>query len=171
MVELTQPKPKLLYVDDESDNLELFSLQFNKDFDITTCSGGDEALRILAEDQAIDILLTDERMPGMSGVELLEKVVKGYPHLIRIIVSAFSDSERLLNAINRGGAHEYIIKPWRRAEVEVHSTMARNRGTQKGTSCKSGIATGYAGDARLSIVKKAKSLAKTAGSPNSSLFP
>ena len=118
MVELTQPKPKLLYVDDESDNLELFSLQFNKDFDITTCSGGDEALRILAEDQAIDILLTDERMPGMSGVELLEKVVKGYPHLIRIIVSAFSDSERLLNAINRGGAHEYIVKPWRRAEVK-----------------------------------------------------
>ena len=118
MVELTQPKPKLLYVDDESDNLELFSLQFNKDFDITTCSGGDEALRILAEDPAIDILLTDERMPGMSGVELLEKVVKGYPHLIRIIVSAFSDSERLLNAINRGGAHEYIVKPWRRAEVK-----------------------------------------------------
>ena len=118
MEELTQPKPKLLYVDDESDNLELFSLQFSKDFDITTCSGGDEALRILAEDPAIDILLTDERMPGMSGVELLEKVVKGYPHLIRIIVSAFSDSERLLNAINRGGAHEYIVKPWRRAEVK-----------------------------------------------------
>ena len=118
MEELTQPKPKLLYVDDESDNLELFSLQFSKDFDITTCSGGDEALRILAEDPAVDILLTDERMPGMSGVELLEKVVKGYPHLIRIIVSAFSDSERLLNAINRGGAHEYIVKPWRRAEVK-----------------------------------------------------
>ena len=77
MVELTQPKPKLLYVDDESDNLELFSLQFNKDFDITTCSGGDEALRILAEDQAIDILLTDERMPGMSGVELLRKGREG----------------------------------------------------------------------------------------------
>ncbi len=118
MEESTQPKPKLLYVDDEPDNLELFSLQFSKDFDITTCSGGDEALRILAEDSRIDLLLTDERMPGMSGIELLEKVVKGYPHLIRIIVSAFSDSERLLNAINRGGAHEYIVKPWRRAEVK-----------------------------------------------------
>lgn len=118
MEESSAPKPKLLYVDDEADNLELFTLQFSKDFDITTCGGGDEALRILGEDSGIDILLTDERMPGMSGVELLEKVVKGYPHLIRIIVSAFSDSERLLNAINRGGAHEYIVKPWRRAEVK-----------------------------------------------------
>ena len=114
----TDEKPKLLYVDDEADNLELFTLQFSKDFDITTCSGGDEALQILSENPRIDILLTDERMPGMSGIELLEKVVKGYPHLIRIIVSAFSDSERLLNAINRGGAHEYIVKPWRRAEVK-----------------------------------------------------
>ncbi len=114
----THEKPKLLYVDDETDNLELFTLQFSKDFDITTCSGGDEALQILSENPRIDILLTDERMPGMSGIELLEKVVKGYPHLIRIIVSAFSDSERLLNAINRGGAHEYIVKPWRRAEVK-----------------------------------------------------
>ena len=118
MEDTSTPRPKLLYVDDEADNLELFTLQFSKDFDITTCSGGDEALRILGEDSGIDILLTDERMPGMSGVELLEKVVKGYPHLIRIIVSAFSDSERLLNAINRGGAHEYIVKPWRRAEVK-----------------------------------------------------
>lgn len=118
MEDTSAPKPRLLYVDDESDNLELFTLQFSKDFDITTCGGGDEALRILAEDTSIDILLTDERMPGMSGVELLEKVVNGYPHLIRIIVSAFSDSERLLNAINRGGAHEYIVKPWRRAEVK-----------------------------------------------------
>ena len=109
MEESSAPKPKLLYVDDEADNLELFTLQFSKDFDITTCGGGDEALRILGEDSGIDILLTDERMPGMSGVELLEKVVKGYPHLIRIIVSAFSDSERLLNAINRGGAHELSL--------------------------------------------------------------
>lgn len=118
MEDSSAPKPKLLYVDDESDNLELFTLQFSKDFEITTCSSGDEALRILGEDTSIELLLTDERMPGMSGVELLEKVVKGYPHLIRIIVSAFSDSERLLNAINRGGAHEYIVKPWRRAEVK-----------------------------------------------------
>ena len=118
MEDTSAPRPKLLYVDDEADNLELFTLQFSKDFDITTCSGGDEALRILGEDSSIDILLTDERMPGMSGVELLEKSREGLSHLIRIIVSAFSDSERLLNAINRGGAHEYIVKPWRRAEVK-----------------------------------------------------
>ena len=138
MEDTSAPRPKLLYVDDEADNLELFTLQFSKDFDITTCSGGDEALLDLGEDSSIDILLTDERMPGMSGVELLEKVVKGYPQLIRIIVSAFSDSERLLNAINRGGAHEYIVKTLAPSRSQrVYLSVARYWRASSRTSCKS----------------------------------
>jgi len=109
---------KLLYIDDERDNLELFRLQFGKGYDLITANSAEEGLKVLEEqDGQIAVLLTDERMPGMGGVELLEKVVDRFPDMVRIIVSAYSDSERLLNAINRGRAHEYIVKPWRRKEV------------------------------------------------------
>ncbi len=117
--QVPQDRPiKLLYIDDERDNLELFRLQFGKGYDLITANSAEEGLKVLEEqDGQIAVLLTDERMPGMGGVELLEKVVDRFPDMVRIIVSAYSDSERLLNAINRGRAHEYIVKPWRRKEV------------------------------------------------------
>jgi len=110
-------KSTILYVDDELDNLELFRLQFGDEYDLITANSAKEGLEILKSNSNISIILTDERMPEMTGIEFLEKVVVDWPDTIRIIVSAYSDSQRLLNALNRGRAHEYIVKPWRRAEV------------------------------------------------------
>jgi len=107
----------ILYVDDEKDNLELFRLQFGDEYELITANSAKEGLKILSSDPRVAIILTDERMPEMTGIELLEELVTKVPDTIRIIVSAYSDSQRLLNALNRGRAHEYIVKPWRRAEV------------------------------------------------------
>jgi DNA-binding NtrC family response regulator len=104
------------YVDDEPDNLELFRLHFEHEFEILTASCAAEALELLAT-REIGVLLTDERMPGMSGIDLLACVVERWPDVIRIIVSAYSDGARLLGALNRGHAHEYIVKPWSRDEL------------------------------------------------------
>jgi DNA-binding NtrC family response regulator len=106
----------VLYVDDEPDNLELFRLQFHKDVEVVTAPDAASALRIL-EQRSIGLIFTDERMPRMSGVEFLAEVVARWPETVRVIISAYSDSPRLLQAINRGRAHEYVVKPWDRAEL------------------------------------------------------
>jgi two-component system response regulator AtoC len=122
--------PTVLYVDDEPQNLELFKLQFGRDFRVLTAKGGPEALDVLARED-VSLLLSDERMPAMSGVELLERALHQWPDVVRIIVSAYSDAPRLLLAINRGHAHEYIVKPWDRLElrgcIERGLAMAERR--------------------------------------------
>ena len=105
-----EPLP-LLYVDDEASNLELFQLTFGEQYAVRTALSGAEGLELLDKED-IGLILTDERMPGMSGIEFLERVVQRAPDSVRVIVSAYADADRLLRAINRGHAHEYILKPW-----------------------------------------------------------
>ena len=106
----------VLYVDDEPDNLELFRIQFADKVEVVTAGSGEQALKIL-EHRAIGLVLADERMPGMSGIAFLGRVVERWPDTVRVIISAYSDSARLLQAINQGRAYEYILKPWDRDEV------------------------------------------------------
>ena len=101
----------ILYVDDESANLDLFELEFGDTYEVLTASDAADGLKIL-ETQEVDILLSDERMPGMSGIEFLSIAWKRWPQIGRFIVSAYSDADRILRAINEGHAHEYILKPW-----------------------------------------------------------
>jgi DNA-binding NtrC family response regulator len=108
--------PPVLYVDDEPDNLELFQIQFQGDVEVVTATSAEEAMRIL-ERRPIGLILADERMPGTSGIQFLGQVVVRWPDTVRIIVSAYSDSTRLLHAINLGRAYEYVIKPWNREEL------------------------------------------------------
>jgi DNA-binding NtrC family response regulator len=120
----------VLYVDDEPDNLTLFRLTFGSDFDVRTAGSGAEALELLARHD-IAVLLSDERMPNMRGVDLLASVAERWPDVVRVIVSAYGDAARLLAAINRGHAHEYIVKPWNEGELrsclERALTMAERR--------------------------------------------
>ena len=103
--------PVLLFVDDEDDNVELFRLHFGEEFTIRSAKSGAEALQIL-EREDIGLIITDERMPGMTGIEMLARIVERWPDTVRIIVSAYGDASRLLSAMNRGHAHEYMLKPW-----------------------------------------------------------
>jgi len=118
------PGPVVLYVDDEPQNLELFSLQFESDFNVLTAPSADAALPILASNSSIAVVLSDERMPGMRGVDFLALAAQRWPDVVRVIVSAYGDAPRLLAAINHGHAHEYIMKPWDQKELRDCITRA-----------------------------------------------
>jgi Nif-specific regulatory protein len=106
----------ILVVDDEQDNLDAFRFNFRKTFDIITASSGAEALQILAEKE-IAVVVTDQRMPRMTGVELLREVRTNQPDTVGIILTAFTDVDVLIEAINLGQIYRYITKPWDAKEV------------------------------------------------------
>jgi two-component system, NtrC family, response regulator AtoC len=106
----------ILVVDDEQDNLDAFRFNFRKTFDILTASGGAEALQILAE-RDVAVVVTDQRMPRMTGVELLREVRQRQPDCVGIILTAFTDVDVLIEAINLGQVYRYITKPWDAKEV------------------------------------------------------
>src|SRR5688572_20283834 len=89
------PRKSILFVDDEPANLQLFKLQLDDHYRILTANDGAEALSTLEREQ-VGVVLTDERMPGMRGVDLLAKVFERWPDVGRMIVSAYSDADRLM---------------------------------------------------------------------------
>jgi DNA-binding NtrC family response regulator len=106
----------ILVVDDEQDNLDAFRFNFRKTFDILTATSGAEALAILAEKDCA-VVVTDQRMPKMTGVELLREVRAKTPETVGIILTAFTDVDVLIEAINLGQVYRYITKPWDAKEV------------------------------------------------------
>jgi two-component system, NtrC family, response regulator AtoC len=106
----------ILVVDDEQDNLDAFRFNFKKAFDILTATSGAEALGILA-DKDVAVVVTDQRMPKMTGVELLREVRERQPDAVGIILTAFTDVDVLVEAINLGQVYRYITKPWDAKEV------------------------------------------------------
>jgi two-component system, NtrC family, response regulator HupR/HoxA len=101
----------VLVVDDEPANLQKLKRTFWEDFEVIEASDGAAALRVL-EKRKVAAIITDQRMPGMSGVELLEKSLALRPEAIRIILTGYTDVEDLMDAINQGHVHRYITKPW-----------------------------------------------------------
>jgi DNA-binding NarL/FixJ family response regulator len=111
-------KDCILYVDDDAENLRTFAFLFKNKYCICTASTGLEALEYF-KTHKVKVILSDQRMPGMTGVELLEQVHNNYPDTIRILVSAYSDIEAVINSINKGCVYRYIHKPWIVKELEA----------------------------------------------------
>jgi two-component system, sensor histidine kinase and response regulator len=115
---MTNPKEHLIiYVDDERANRVVFEQSFGSRFNVRVASSPLAALEMLRNEQAA-VLITDQRMPDMSGHELLTRVKMLYPETIRVVITAYSDLDPILAAVNEGLVARYIIKPWDRAEVE-----------------------------------------------------
>lgn len=93
-----------------------FRYAFGSEFDVLTAASGEEALAILHEHD-VAVLLADQRMPGMTGVELCARARALRPDAYRIIVSAFLDAQAAIDAINRGQVSRFIVKPWRNADL------------------------------------------------------
>ena len=108
----------ILFVDDEPENLRVFELTFRREFQIRTARSGEEALQSLHEHPAA-LVLSDHRMGGMSGAELLAKVREVDPRTVRILVTAYGDAATLSDAINNGWIYRYIAKPWRREDMRL----------------------------------------------------
>jgi response regulator RpfG family c-di-GMP phosphodiesterase len=110
----------VLYVDDEENNLLAFKASFRRHFTVFTAISADEGSKILQSEE-IHVLITDQRMPGTLGTELLAQAVKDYPDQIRILLTGFSDIEAIKDAINRGQIYHYLQKPWN--DDELKSTI------------------------------------------------
>lgn len=108
----------LLYIDDEQNNIIVFKNAFFRYYNIFTALSGEEGLKILREND-IDLVITDQKMPGMTGVEVLEQVVREFPDTMRMILTAYSDIEVIMKAINECGIYQYLLKPWDAREVKI----------------------------------------------------
>ena len=113
---MSKEKPAVLYVDDLRVNLMLFYETFKKDFDITLTEYPHEALEIL-EEKEIQLVVSDQRMPKMTGIELLEIVAEKYPDVRRYLLTAFTDAETVIEAVNVGRIHGFIKKPLNVTEI------------------------------------------------------
>jgi two-component system sensor histidine kinase/response regulator len=108
--------PLVLYVDDERGNRVVFETSMKAEFNVRVASEPSEALQIL-ESTDVAVIVTDMRMPTMSGEDLLRIAKERWPQTIRMVVTAYSDIEPILRAINEGLVARYIIKPWVRTEL------------------------------------------------------
>jgi DNA-binding NtrC family response regulator len=104
-------KHPILLVDDEPEIL--FSLKglLRREFELHTAESGKEALKILNQ-HPIHVVMTDQRMPEMTGVQLMERVAEHHPEAIRIVFTGYADIKAVVDAINSGGLYRYITKPW-----------------------------------------------------------
>jgi signal transduction histidine kinase len=116
----------VLYVDDDRANLVVFEATLEGVLPIRTASSGVEALQVLRSEE-VAVLLTDQRMPGMSGVELAEQAKVEFPDTVRVLITAYSDLNAAVDAINRGQIHLYLRKPWEPRELRLALESARER--------------------------------------------
>jgi len=128
-------RPRILIVDDEEAILETMTFTFMDLYEVLSTSDPKKALSILEENRPVAVVITDQRMPGMTGVELLEQVYDRFPETVRIILTGFADSEAMIQAINAGHIYGYVNKPWEpdelktmvRRAVELHGLTMENR--------------------------------------------
>jgi len=108
----------ILYVDDERQNLVSFKASFRRFYHIHTAQSGKEALEIMRQ-HAIDLVISDQRMPEMTGVQLFEKILEEFPDPIRMVMTGYSDMHAIVNAVNKGKIYYYIAKPWKHEELKL----------------------------------------------------
>ncbi len=103
--------PLVLVVDDEVRSQETLRRTLDEEFDVLTASSGEEALEVI-ERQPIQVILCDQRMPGLSGVQVLQRLRARWPDIVRIIISGYTDTDDIIAGINEAGIYQFILKPW-----------------------------------------------------------
>jgi two-component system probable response regulator PhcQ len=113
-------KYAILYVDDEEKSLKYFVRAFEEHFRIFTATNADDGYKILEQHKdEIALLMTDQRMPGQKGVQLLERARQLRPRIIRMLATAYSDLDAAIDAVNSGAIYKYISKPWDVPQLET----------------------------------------------------
>ena len=110
-------KAKLLFVDDEERIVNLLRTMFRSEYEVFTATSGREALEIIAA-QPIDVIVSDQRMPEMLGIELLTQVCKRSPATMRILLTGYSDLAAIIGSVNEGEVFRFINKPWDHEEIK-----------------------------------------------------
>lgn len=118
MAQVPDEKLRLMVVDDESDNLDLLFRTFRREFQVSKAESALAALDLLHRDGEVGIIISDQRMPRMTGTELLSRVADEYPDTIRILLTGYTDVEDLVDAINTGKVFKYVTKPWNPEDMQ-----------------------------------------------------
>lgn len=108
---MNKEKIRVLYIDDEVNNLHAFKALFRKDYEIFIAESAEAGTELLAQEQ-VHVIICDQRMPGMTGVEFFESILVKYPHPVRILLTGYTDIQAVVEAINRGQIYRFIDKPW-----------------------------------------------------------
>jgi CheY-like chemotaxis protein len=116
---MTRPElSRILVVDDEEAILETMTYTFEDDYHVLTATSASEALELLERDGPVAVVISDQRMPEMTGVEFLARVFEMEPTTVRIILTGFADMNAIIRAINDGHVYAYITKPWEPADLK-----------------------------------------------------
>jgi response regulator RpfG family c-di-GMP phosphodiesterase len=127
-------KYTILFVDDEANILQSLKRLFRREpYTILSASSGKEGLKLLAE-TPVDLLISDHRMPEMTGVEFMAEVKRRFPDIMRIILTGYTDVNSITAAINEGNVYKFILKPWEddrlketiREALEVYGLQMKN---------------------------------------------
>ena len=130
----TNPIYSILYIDEAEQNLISFKSAFSQDYHIYTATLGKAGLEIM-EQKTIQLVITDQQMTDMSGIEFLEKILRLYPDSMRMVLTEISDKDAIIQAINRGNIFRYVTKPWNSEDLklsidsamEVYNLKIQNR--------------------------------------------
>lgn len=115
---MPEEKINILYIDDEENNLFSFKATFRIKYRVLTAISGEEALKIV-ETQPLHIIISDQRMPNMTGVDFFEKIQEKYPDPVRILLTGFADMNAVIDAVNIGRIFHYLTKPWNEEELDM----------------------------------------------------
>ena len=131
-------KIRVLYVDDEPHNLMSFKATFRTRYDITTAISAADAIQLL-EEKDFHVIITDQRMPNMTGVEFLESILDRFPSPMRLLLTGYADLNAVIEAVNKGKIYHYLSKPWNEEELDatilqafaIYSERAAEKDTTK----------------------------------------
>ena len=112
-------RPRLLFIDDEEINRSNFLETFGDEYEILLAGSGEEALEIMARESTLALILSDQRMPGISGAEVLARARELAPKAERIMITGYSEPDDIMAAINQGQVYRYILKPWTSGELRI----------------------------------------------------
>lgn len=112
-------KIKVLFIDDEVNNLVGFKASFRKDFEVLLAGSAHEGLQMVNEHPDLHVIICDQRMPDMTGVDFFEKIVLTHPDPVRILATGYTDIEAVVNAINKGHVFRYLTKPFLELDIKT----------------------------------------------------
>jgi len=112
---------KIMIVDDEPVNLRTLERLFRRDYQVVTAQSGAEALTLL-QDHDVALLISDQRMPEMTGIELMKNTVTLRPQMVKLLLTGYTDVSALIEAINCGLVYRYLTKPWNNEDLRLAVT-------------------------------------------------
>lgn len=120
---MSSDRIRVLFVDDEEGNLKAFRSTFRRDWEVFIAASGPEALELL-ERESVHIIVSDQRMPGMTGSEFLAIARKRFPQVMRMLLTGYADLEAVVQAVNEGGIYAYATKPWDANDLKLRVEQA-----------------------------------------------